>query len=174
MAESAHPILSPKKLIEVALPLDAINAAAAREKTIRHGHPSTLHLWWARRPLAAARRLEESQGCHVVDVSAHKCGWDLTSYPPAVDDRQPEPRHIEVKGRVKGAATITVTRNEVLYAFNQGDKFVLAIVLVNGDDSFEGPIYIRRPFDREPGWGVSSLNYDLQELLRRSESRVRS
>lgn len=45
----------PKKLIEVALPLDDINAAAAREKSIRHGHPSTLHLWWARRPLAAAR-----------------------------------------------------------------------------------------------------------------------
>jgi putative DNA methylase len=50
-----HPIYSPRKLIEVALPLDAINAACAREKSIRHGHPSTLHLWWARRPLAAAR-----------------------------------------------------------------------------------------------------------------------
>jgi len=48
-------IKAPKKLIEVALPLDAINKAAAREKSIRHGHPSTLHLWWARRPLAAAR-----------------------------------------------------------------------------------------------------------------------
>ncbi|MFO0608843.1 MAG: DUF1156 domain-containing protein [Polyangiales bacterium] len=45
----------PRKLIEVALPLEAINAAAAKEKSIRHGHPSTLHLWWARRPLAAAR-----------------------------------------------------------------------------------------------------------------------
>ncbi len=45
----------PKKLIEVALPLEAINQASAREKSIRHGHPSTLHLWWARRPLAAAR-----------------------------------------------------------------------------------------------------------------------
>jgi putative DNA methylase len=44
-----------KKLIEVALPLDAINREAAREKSIRHGHPSTLHLWWARRPLAACR-----------------------------------------------------------------------------------------------------------------------
>src|SRR5678816_3885298 len=44
-----------KKLIEVALPLDAINAAAAKEKSIRHGHPSTLHLWWARRPLASSR-----------------------------------------------------------------------------------------------------------------------
>ncbi|MDP3197668.1 DUF1156 domain-containing protein [Tabrizicola sp.] len=50
-----YPIKSPRKLIEVALPLDAINAACAREKSIRHGHPSTLHLWWARRPLAAAR-----------------------------------------------------------------------------------------------------------------------
>jgi putative DNA methylase len=48
-------IIAPKKLIEVALPLDDINKAAAREKSIRHGHPSTLHLWWARRPLAAAR-----------------------------------------------------------------------------------------------------------------------
>lgn len=44
-----------KKLIEVALPLDAINAACAREKSIRHGHPSTLHLWWARRPFLPLR-----------------------------------------------------------------------------------------------------------------------
>ena len=50
-----YQIKSPRKLIEVALPLDDINVAAAREKSIRHGHPSTLHLWWARRPLAAAR-----------------------------------------------------------------------------------------------------------------------
>ncbi len=57
-------IVSPKKLIEVALPLDAINAAAAREKSIRHGHPSTLHLWWARRPLAAARAVIFSQLVH--------------------------------------------------------------------------------------------------------------
>src|SRR5438046_7371436 len=48
-------VRSRKKLIEVALPLDAINKASAREKSIRHGHPSTLHLWWARRPLATAR-----------------------------------------------------------------------------------------------------------------------
>ena len=52
---SDYPIKSPRKLIEVALPLDAINAACSREKAIRRGHPSTLHLWWARRPLAAAR-----------------------------------------------------------------------------------------------------------------------
>ena len=51
----ARGVVAKKKLIEVALPLDAINAASKREKSIRHGHPSTLHLWWARRPLAAAR-----------------------------------------------------------------------------------------------------------------------
>src|SRR5438477_6283221 len=44
-----------KKLIEISIPLEAINVASAREKSIRHGHPSTLHLWWARRPLAACR-----------------------------------------------------------------------------------------------------------------------
>ena len=87
----------------------------------------------------------------------------------AIDHKQPDPRHVEVKGRVKGAATITVTRNEMLYAFNQGDKFVLAIVLVNEDNSYEGPHYIRRPFDREPGWGVSSINYNLNELLSRAD-----
>ncbi|MCE7987215.1 MAG: DUF1156 domain-containing protein [Caldilinea sp. CFX5] len=59
----------PKKLIEVALPLDAINAASAREKSIRHGHPSTLHLWWARRPLAAARAVIFAQ--LVDDPSSH-------------------------------------------------------------------------------------------------------
>ena len=58
-----------KKLIEVALPLDAVNAASAREKSIRHGHPSTLHLWWARRPLAAARAVIFAQ--MVDDPSAH-------------------------------------------------------------------------------------------------------
>lgn len=59
-----HPVISPKKLIEVALPLDAINTACAREKSIRHGHPSTLHLWWARRPLAAARAVIFGQLVH--------------------------------------------------------------------------------------------------------------
>jgi hypothetical protein len=117
----------------------------------------------------AVRRAEESQGCHVVDVSADKCGWDLTSHPPAIGQKQPDPRHIEVKGRVKGAATITITRNEMLYAFNQGDKFILAIVLVNEDDSHEGPFYIRRPFDREPGWGVSSTNFNISHFLAHAE-----
>ena len=55
MMPTDAPVVTKRKLIEVALPLDAINKASAREKSIRHGHPSTLHLWWARRPLAAAR-----------------------------------------------------------------------------------------------------------------------
>jgi superfamily II DNA or RNA helicase len=119
--------------------------------------------------MQAVTKAEEARGCRVVDVSAAKCGWDLSSYPPAVDGRQPDPRHIEVKGRVKGASTVTVSRNEMLYAFNQGDKFVLAIALVDSDDSIDGPHYVRNPFDREPGWGVASINFNLSDLLARAE-----
>jgi hypothetical protein len=119
----------------------------------------------------AVRRAEEARGCRVVDVSAEKCGWDLTSYPPVVDSKQPDPRHIEVKGRIKGAGTVCITRNELLYAFNQGDKFVLAIALVGEDDSVDGPHYLRNLFDREPGWGVASVNYTLKDLLDRAEAR---
>ena len=75
-----------KKLIEVALPLGAINAASAREKSIRHGHPSTLHLWWARRPLAAARAVIFAQ---VVD--------DPSEWPelfPAEEEQEKERRRL--------------------------------------------------------------------------------
>jgi superfamily II DNA or RNA helicase len=120
--------------------------------------------------MEAVRKTEEARGCRVVDVSAEKCGWDLTSYPAAgPDGRLAEARHIEVKGRVKGAETVTVTYNEVLYAFNQGDKFVLAIVLIDEGDRTEGPFYLRNIFDREPSWGVASINYKLAELLARAE-----
>ena len=66
------PIKAPKKLIEVALPLDAINDACVKEKSIRHGHPSTLHLWWARRPLAAARAVLFAQ---LVNDPGGDRGW---------------------------------------------------------------------------------------------------
>ena len=118
--------------------------------------------------MAAVRRAEEERGCRVVDVSAQKCGWDLTSYPPAAaDGKLSDARHIEVKGRIKGATTITVTRNEMLYALNQADKFRLAIVFVGEDGSVEGPSYLRNPFDAEPGWGVSSINFEIKALLAR-------
>lgn len=117
----------------------------------------------------AVRVAEEARGCKVVDVSADKCGWDLTSYPPADGNKQPDARHIEVKGRVKGASTVTITHNEMLYAFNQKEKFVLAIVLVGQDNTPEGPHYIRNPFTQEPGWGVASINYKLGDLLARAE-----
>jgi superfamily II DNA or RNA helicase len=113
----------------------------------------------------AVRKAEEAMGNRVVDVSAQKCGWDITSYPPMLDGKLLPERHIEVKGRAKGADTITVTRNEILYALNQADKFILAIVLVGEDGAVDGPHYVRNPFDVEPGWGVTSQNIDLSLLL---------
>jgi len=117
----------------------------------------------------AVRLAEEGRGCRVVDVSAQKCGWDITSYAPAVDGRLPESRHIEVKGRVKGATTVTVTKNEIFESWNQGIKYHLAIVLVGEDDTIDGPHYVPHPFKEEPGWGVSSVNYDLKALLERAK-----
>ena len=113
----------------------------------------------------AVRAAEEARGCRVVDVSAQKCGWDITSYAPAVNGKLPESRHLEVKGRIKGATTVTVTKNEIFHSWNQGAKYHLAIVLVGDDDSVDGPHYISHPFREEPGWGVASVNYDLKALL---------
>lgn len=108
----------------------------------------------------AVTKAEEARGCVVTDVAAQKCGWDITSQPA-----EGAIRHIEVKGRAKGAPSITVTRNEILYALNQADKFVLAIVLVDENDEAEGPYYLKNPFTQEPDYGVASINYDLKELL---------
>jgi hypothetical protein len=118
--------------------------------------------------MAAVTRMEEQRGYRVVDVSKQKCGWDLTSYPPSADGRQPQARHIEVKGRIKGAATITVTRNEMLYALNQAEKFHLAIVIVGDDDTVEGPFYLQSPFEAEPGWGVSAVSFEIKALVERA------
>jgi Protein NO VEIN, C-terminal len=107
---------------------------------------------------------ERSLGHEVIDVSAEKCGWDVTARPPRVEGRLPPDRHIEVKGRAKGQDTVTVSRNEILYGLNQADKFILAIVIVDGR-GFEGPYYIKNPFRQEPDFGVASINYDLADLL---------
>ncbi|WP_343293102.1 helicase-related protein [Vandammella animalimorsus] len=114
--------------------------------------------------MQAVMDAERALGNHVTDVSAEKCGWDISSQPPSVSGSLPQVRHIEVKGRAKGQTTITVTRNEIMYALNQADKFILAIVLVDGDTP-EGPYYIRNPFSQEPDWAVTSINLELKELL---------
>jgi len=113
----------------------------------------------------AVIQAEREFGHLVTDVGAEKCGWDVTSRPPANADGSIKPdRHIEVKGRAKGQSTITVSRNEIIYGLNQSDKFILAIVVVDGD-SHEGPFYIQNPFAVEPDFGVASVNYDLVDLL---------
>ena len=113
---------------------------------------------------------ETAQGRVVKDVSAARCGWDLTS--TRFDDagRVVDVRHIEVKGRVRGASTITVTTNEIREGLNQGDLFRLAIVLVNPEQArVDGVWYLTRPFTTEPDWGVASWNLDLATLLARAE-----
>ncbi|MFM5078208.1 helicase-related protein [Aeromonas caviae] len=118
--------------------------------------------------MQAVTQAEQALGHMVIDVSADKCGWDITARPQLNADGSLKPdRHIEVKGRSKGQTTITVSRNEILYALNQADKFLLAIVLVEGDNT-EGPFYIRQPFTKEPDMGVASINYDLADLLARA------
>jgi superfamily II DNA or RNA helicase len=118
----------------------------------------------------AVMNVERSFGFEVRDVGAEKCGWDVTSRPPANADRSIRPdRHIEVKGRAKGQSTITVSRNEIIYGLNQADKFMLAIVIVDGEE-FEGPFYVKTPFTVEPDFGVASINYDLSDLLSKAIS----
>jgi hypothetical protein len=117
----------------------------------------------------AVVKTEQALGHQVLDVSAEKCGWDITSQPPGVPGCPlPEPRHIEVKGRVQGSDTITVTSNEIMYGLNQREKFLLAIVLVEGEQA-NGPYYIRCPFTQEPDWATTSVNLNLKSLLSRAE-----
>ena len=102
------------------------------------------------------------------DVSAEKCGYDIESSIPGTGKL----RFIEVKGRVKDAATVTVTKNEILTALNRPDDFILAIVVValDGNDSEQTATwYIQRPFHREPDFGVTSVNYSLDQLLANGE-----
>ncbi len=107
---------------------------------------------------------EKALGHRVKDVSAEKCGWDITAVPPKRDGSLADDRHIEVKGRAKGQSTITVSRNEIIYGLNQTDKFILAIVIVDGN-THEGPFYIKQPFSHEPDFEVASVNYSLDDLL---------
>ena len=117
--------------------------------------------------------IETAQGNSVHDVSADKCGWDITSQPPAcADGILPQSRHIEVKGRSAGQTTITVSRNEILYALNQADKFLLAVVIVE-NGAAQGAYYIHHPFAHEPDFGVASVNYYLNVLIARAQWKAK-
>jgi superfamily II DNA or RNA helicase len=106
---------------------------------------------------------EKQLGNEPLDVSGKKCGYDIESRVKA-DGKL---RFIEVKGRVAGAVTVTVTRNEILTALNKPDDFILAVGQVEGDQ--QELTYIRSPFQQEPDFAVESINYNLHDLLARGE-----
>ena len=118
----------------------------------------------AARARAVIMEIERSLGFDPTDREFEKLGYDIESRIPGTGKL----RFIEVKGRVSGAATITVTKNEILYSLNKPDDFILAIVEFTGDDTHKTH-YLRQPFSREPDFGVTSVNYDFAELLSRAE-----
>jgi hypothetical protein len=123
------------------------------------------------RQVAAARareiimEVERSLGYEPFDREAEKLGYDIESRVPGTGRL----RFIEVKGRVSGADTVTVTKNEILYSLNKPEDFILAIVeFLDGDD--HRVHYIRQPFQREPDFGVTSVNYNFSELGNRAHT----
>ena len=119
----------------------------------------------AARARAIILDVERHLGCEPVDREYEKLGYDIESRDP----RTGRLRFLEVKGRVSGAATITVTKNEILYSLNKPDDFFLAIVEFLPDEAHRVH-YVRRPFHREPDFGVTSVNYDFAEILARAEA----
>ena len=113
---------------------------------------------------AAVMEVERKLGFDPIDRETEKLGYDVESRMPGTGRL----RFLEVKGRVTGASTITVTKNEILYSLNKPDDFILAIVEFDGKNSHRVR-YVRRPFQREPDFGVTSVNYDMRDLLSRSE-----
>jgi SNF2 family DNA or RNA helicase len=117
----------------------------------------------AARARAAVMDIERSLGFDPIDREFEKLGYDIESRIPGTGKL----RFIEVKGRMSGAATITVTRNEILYSLNKPDDFILAIVEFTSEDTHQIH-YLRQPFQREPDFGVTSVNYDFADLLARA------
>jgi SNF2 family DNA or RNA helicase len=115
------------------------------------------------RARAIVMGVERNLGFEPTDREFERLGYDIESRVPGTGKL----RFIEVKGRVAGAATITVTRNEILYFLNKPDDFILAIVEFLDGDSHRIH-YIRQPFQREPDFGVTSVNYDFSGLLTRA------
>jgi hypothetical protein len=119
----------------------------------------------AARARAVIMQIERGLGFEPTDRELEKLGYDIESRVPGTGKL----RFLEVKGRVAGAPTITVTRNEILYSLNKPDDFILAIVEFTSADSHKTH-YLRQPFKREPDFGVTSVNYDFAELLERAEA----
>ncbi len=117
--------------------------------------------------MRAVMEHERQLGFEPIDVSSENHGWDILSR-----GKNGDVRFVEVKGRVAGSTTITVTKNEILAALNQPDRFFLAIVLVEGDE-VDGPHYIQEPFDTEPGFGITSVNLDLRKFLQIAEEQAK-
>ncbi len=117
----------------------------------------------AARARAAVLEVERRLGYEPVDRETDKLGYDIESRVPGTGKL----RFIEVKGRVSGASTITVTKNEILYSLNKPDDYILAIVEFLDNDQYRVH-YVRNPFRREPDFGVTSVNYDFAELLARA------
>jgi hypothetical protein len=118
----------------------------------------------AARARAIVMEIERGLGFDPVDRELENLGYDIESRVPGTGRL----RFIEVKGRVSGAPTITVTRNEILYSLNKPEDFILAIVELLGEEAHRVH-YLRQPFQREPDFGVTSVNYDFAELLARAE-----
>ncbi|QDU83128.1 RNA polymerase-associated protein RapA [Planctomycetes bacterium Pla163] len=118
----------------------------------------------AARARAAVMEVERGLGFAPVDREFERLGYDIESKDPSSGRL----RFIEVKGRISGADTVTVTRNEILYSLNKPEEFILAIVEYLDDQSHRVH-YVRRPFQKDPDFGVTSVNYDLGELIARAE-----
>jgi hypothetical protein len=117
----------------------------------------------AARARAIVMETERKLGFEPVDREKEKLGYDIESRDP----RTGKLRFIEVKGRDGRADSLCVTRNEILYSLNKPDDFILAIVEFLKDGTHRVH-YLRRPFQREPDFGVTSVNYDFAELIARA------
>ncbi len=107
----------------------------------------------------AVIQAERKLGFEPKDVSDKKTGYDIESSIPGSGCL----RFIEVKGRTKGATTVTVTKNEILVALNTPEEYILAIVEIDGEST--ATKYMKKPFKREPDFGATSVNYDIKDLL---------
>ena len=115
--------------------------------------------------MKAVMDIERSLGFDPKDVSADKCGYDIESeIPPALRTAESGClRFIEVKGRAKGATTVTVSKNEILTALNRPDEYILAIVEVDGLNT--NTFYLKKPFRNAPDFTATSVNYDISDLI---------